>query len=155
MLYPPNSAIWFPTLVLQQGASIVPLEVVEQNAKKSGHLDLRRIQNIPLGRNWSSSRFNSNQISPSEARWVITHPTVQTSREPHHTMANGRIFSLPQLFQPSSHRIPHKLPKKHHQRSYHWLQDQILWCFPIVQPPSPGIHSRAVYFGHFSWPLLV
>ena len=51
MLYPSNSAIWFPTLVLQQGTSIVSLEVVEQNAKKSGHLDFRRIQNVPLRRN--------------------------------------------------------------------------------------------------------
>ena len=50
MLHPPNSAIQFSTLVLQRGASIVPHEVVEQNAKKSGHLDPRHIQNIPIGR---------------------------------------------------------------------------------------------------------
>ena len=51
MLYSPNSAIWFSTLILQQGTSIVSLEIVEQNAKKSSHLDLRHVQNIPLGRN--------------------------------------------------------------------------------------------------------
>ena len=51
MLHSPNSTIWFLTLVLQQGAFIIPHEVVEQNAKKSCHLDPRRIQNIPIGRN--------------------------------------------------------------------------------------------------------
>ena len=68
MLHSTNSTIWFPTLVLQQGASIVPHEVVEQNAKKSGHLDSRCIQIIPIGRNQSSNGLNPNQISPPEAR---------------------------------------------------------------------------------------
>ena len=67
MLHPPNSAIWFSTLVLQQGAFIVPHEVVEQNAKKSSYLDPRHIQNIPIGRNQSTSRLNPNQISSPEA----------------------------------------------------------------------------------------
>ena len=52
MLHSTNSTIWFPTLVLQQGASIVPHEVVEQNAKKSSHLDI-----------WILGAFKS---SPSE-----------------------------------------------------------------------------------------
>ena len=101
MLHSPNSAIQFSTLVLQQGASIVSHEVVEQNAKKSGHLDPRHIQNIPIGRNRSSSRLNPNQISPPETRQVISHLTIQTSGEPHHTMPIGRLLSPSQLFQPS------------------------------------------------------
>ena len=67
MLHPPNSAIQSSTLVLQQGTFIVPHEVVEQNAKKNGHLDPRCIQNIPIRRNQSTSRLNPNQISSPEA----------------------------------------------------------------------------------------
>ena len=89
MLHPPNSAIQSSTLVLQQGTFIVPHEVVEQNAKKSGHLDPRCIQNIPIRRNRSTSRLNPNQISFPEACQAIFHPTIQTSRELHHTKSNG------------------------------------------------------------------
>ena len=66
MLHPPNSTIWIPTLVLQQGTFVIPYEVVEQNAKKSGYLDPRHLQNIPLRRNQSISGYYPNQIPSLE-----------------------------------------------------------------------------------------
>ena len=68
MLHPPNSTIWIPTLVLQQGATVIPYEVVEQNTKKSGYLDPRCLQNILLQRNQSISGYYPNQIPSSETR---------------------------------------------------------------------------------------
>ena len=49
MLHPSYSAIWFSTLVLQQSSSFVPHEDLEQNAKKSRHLNFRSIQNLTYG----------------------------------------------------------------------------------------------------------